>query len=87
MNPDYSTDDGRKMITDCRICEKSNTECRNIDLYVTGSEGLTICHDCEMALVYHVRSLMRVAAEVRLSVYKKKIEGKRKPNPIGPEGE
>ena len=59
------------MQADCIICDKQQTECRNINLYVTGSEGLTICHDCEMILVGYVRSLINVAAKTKLSVYKR----------------
>ena len=62
---------GDKMITDCRICDTKLTGCRNVDLYVTGSEGLTLCHDCEMALVNHVRSLLHLASKVKLETHKR----------------
>ena len=59
------------MKTDCRICGAEQTECRNINLYVTGSEGLTICHDCEMMLVTFVRNLLHFSAKNRIDVYKR----------------
>jgi hypothetical protein len=42
------------MKTICGICRKDD-ECRHIPLYVFGSEGLWLCHNCEMRLVDHVR--------------------------------
>lgn len=48
----------------CRICFEE-TDCKNLDLYVSGSEGLTICHSCEMKIVEFVRALMSVAANGR----------------------
>jgi len=53
------------MITLCRICGSETSWCRYIDLYVMGSEGLVICHDCEMLVVEFVRTLIRVAATGR----------------------
>lgn len=60
------------MITDCKICNAESVECRNLDLYVTGSEGLTLCHDCEMALVNYIRGLMNVATRIRFATYKRR---------------
>ncbi len=40
--------------TYCMVCDEE-TECRHLALYVNGSEGLYICHGCEMELVEHVR--------------------------------
>jgi len=56
-------------IVNCRICGKDD-EGRNIDLYVTGSEGLTVCHDCEMMIVAFVRQLMHIASTSRMVGYK-----------------
>jgi len=42
----------------CMICHDNKKETRYISLFVTGSEGLTICHDCEMKIVEFVRSLI-----------------------------
>ena len=56
---------------ECRVCQ---VYCmvRHKNLYVSGSEGLWICIDCEMNVLNYVRSLM-ISAE-----YKKKKELKRK---------
>ena len=55
-------------MTTCRICGEDK-ETRNIDLYVTGSEGLTVCHDCEMMIVVYVRQLLYVSAIARKAGY------------------
>ena len=40
----------------CMLCP-SKGETRFICLYVFGSEGLTVCHTCEMKLVEFARQL------------------------------
>ena len=51
----------------CRICD--NTEdTRILNLFVSGSEGLEVCHPCEMALVQHVLDIMHMASRARLSM-------------------
>ena len=39
----------------CMMCLKDKEKVRYIDLYIIGSEGLYICHDCEMEIVEFVR--------------------------------
>ena len=43
----------------CMICGNTEKETRHIPLYVRGSEGLSVCHDCEMLIVEIVRDLIR----------------------------
>lgn len=50
----------------CTVCGRHLPDVRYLDLYVVGSEGLEICHDCEMDLVSHIRAMMGVAARVRV---------------------
>jgi len=38
----------------CSVCNKME-EVRHIPLYVFGSEGIFLCHKCEMNLVEYVR--------------------------------
>jgi len=40
----------------CMLCP-SKEETRFISLYVFGSEGLRVCHECEMKLVEFARQL------------------------------
>lgn len=49
----------------CGICTET-TNVRYIDLYVTGSEGLNVCHECEMRLVSYVRDMKSLTAKVKL---------------------
>ena len=59
------------MITDCMLCLEEK-ECRYIDLYIIGSEGLQVCHSCEMKLVEYARSLRSKQSIKRMEEYKKK---------------
>jgi hypothetical protein len=40
----------------CRLCP-SDEPTRNINIFPFGSEGLEVCHTCEMKLVAYVRDL------------------------------
>ena len=42
----------------CMVCSQW-TKVRHLPLYVIGSEGLTVCHTCEMKIVDFVRGMMR----------------------------
>jgi ribosome-binding protein aMBF1 (putative translation factor) len=54
----------------CRVCGGKVNEVRNINLYVIGSEGLNVCHDCEMQLVEAARAMIRTATKCRMIGYK-----------------
>ena len=58
----------------CMICD-SDRDIRHINLYVVGSEGLSICHVCEMALVAHIHQMKAVGGRAKLLVYKRKKIG------------
>lgn len=51
----------------CMMCCMELVPVRYIDLYVIGSEGLRICHFCEMNLVEHVRNVMEVSSRAMRS--------------------
>ncbi len=48
----------------CQICG-AEEEIKFLPLYVSGSEGIDICHDCEMHIVEYLRSLIRLAFKSR----------------------
>jgi hypothetical protein len=52
MSKPQDTQDGM-----CMMCDTIGPV-RHIALYVVGSEGLFVCHDCEMFLVRVVRALI-----------------------------
>jgi DNA repair exonuclease SbcCD ATPase subunit len=54
---------------ECDICG-SCEHVRHINLYVSGSEGLTVCTECEMHIVTYVRSLRQITAKVKLRMVK-----------------
>lgn len=55
----------------CMICLADSEPVRHINLYVIGSEGLDVCHHCEMQLVEHVRGLRSLASHVKITAMRK----------------
>jgi hypothetical protein len=55
----------------CMLCSDNKAETRYIDLYVIGSEGLRVCHKCEMKLVEFCHSLQRENLNINKEDYKK----------------
>ena len=53
----------------CRICGGLE-QLRHVNLYVVGSEGLNLCHECEMKIVEHVRSLVSLEGKARMLGHK-----------------
>jgi hypothetical protein len=56
----------------CMICRNDKEETRHISLYVIGSEGLDICHECEMRIVEFARELMGEELNKKLNEWKRK---------------
>ena len=54
----------------CTICN-AITEVRHLPIYVFGSEGIEICHECEMGLVKYVldKTMEYQRARMRAAVY------------------
>jgi len=57
----------------CMICD-SDKQVRSVDLYVIGSEGLDICHTCEMILIGFIRSLMQVSSVAKKNMIMRRKE-------------
>lgn len=55
----------------CALC-KCETTTRVIDLCVFGSEGLQICHACEMMIIDFCRRLLSENVEIRKQAHKKR---------------
>lgn len=49
----------------CGICTEV-TEVRHISLYIEGSEGLNVCHECDMMLVSYVRHMKHLVATAKM---------------------
>lgn len=58
----------------CTICHHDDTV-RHVNLYVEGSEGLWICHQCEMMLVTHIRDMRLLAGSVKLRIIQAQKKG------------
>jgi ribosome-binding protein aMBF1 (putative translation factor) len=54
----------------CTICGHTVTQTRHFDLYVIGSEGVNLCHDCEMDCNRHLAQRMRDYAEIKRAAYR-----------------
>ena len=50
---------------ECMICS-DNVNVRNVNLFIIGSEGLEICHACEMDLVTHIRAMRNMVNRGKL---------------------
>ena len=50
----------------CGICTDEVELVHFIALYITGSEGLYICNECEMRLVNHVRGMKSLVAKAKM---------------------
>jgi len=50
----------------CGICTEVVEEVRYIALYVTGSEGLSICNECEMRLVSYIREMKSLVSKSKM---------------------
>jgi hypothetical protein len=59
---------GNVVISHCMLCGEEEGV-RHIDLYVIGSEGLWVCHACEMKVVEYVRGLMHQRLEAKIQAY------------------
>jgi hypothetical protein len=58
----------------CRICN-TFTEVRNVNLYITGSEGLWACRKCEKKILRFIRALQRHYTDKRLQEIKERRRG------------
>ena len=58
----------------CLICENDDTV-RHVNLYISGSEGLWICHQCEMVVVTHIRDMRLIAGTVKLRTIQTQKKG------------
>lgn len=52
-------------IVQCYVCRRL-ARGRNLDLYVSGSEGTSLCEDCELEVLDHIRDLARVVTRAGL---------------------
>jgi len=54
----------------CTIREKLE-ETRHLSIYINGSEGIEICHFCEMMVVNFLQRLMDFESRIKMNFYKK----------------
>ena len=62
-----------RLETSCTTCH-TNTECRHFEMYVFGSEGVWLCHDCEMKVYKFIEQL----AHRWLNIKKDEVLAKRR---------
>jgi hypothetical protein len=65
-------------LVQCSICwqDCKADDAKHLALYCNGSEGITVCLDCRMALTETVRGMMRLAGKCRMAGHRaaKEIE-------------
>ena len=49
----------------CNIC-REKAKCRYFDLFVSGSEGIQLCHECEMLVIKFIREQAMAILKARL---------------------
>ena len=55
-------------IGSCDLCHVyHDVVVRHVNLFVMGSEGITICHECEMMLVNCVHNMMSLGARSKMA--------------------
>jgi len=64
------------METVCSICLERK-ETKYFDLYISGSEGTRLCHDCEMLIVRFIRDQTIIALRKRRADF---LKSKREAN-------
>ncbi len=65
------------MFGKCSVCGETG-EVRYIDIFITGSEGTHICHNCEMAIVGFINSLRSTVSRSKLAEMKRRKLNDRK---------
>ena len=60
----------RTLKTACNICHQ-DAECRHLDLYVFGSEGVWLCHECEMLVNAFIEMMARHRMRLVAMSYRK----------------
>jgi len=58
-----------KELGQCSMCYQQDVMVRYINLYITGSEGIELCHPCEMVVVEFIRSFTSRCLHVRRDAY------------------
>lgn len=58
----------------CLICGVFD-EVRHLPIYVRGSEGIELCHDCEMLLVDFINNLRNLSGRVQKDLRLRKGPG------------
>lgn len=63
----------------CSLCREhfEKGELRHFDIYAFGSEGIRVCHGCELGLVSYCQEQSRAALRRRKAEHKRSREAKK----------
>lgn len=59
----------------CSMCLETKEKTTHFDLYISGSEGVRLCHDCEMLIVEYIRESARDAFRKRRAIAREDLTG------------
>ncbi len=72
----------KTMKANCTLCGDEDENCRHLELYVIGSEGIIACQNCCIALSSAALHLKSIAQRARMDGWKKAkivMDAKQKP--------
>ena len=55
----------------CQICQAETEDFQHVNLYVNGSEGIVVCHQCRNCLIEFVKHLQKISARTKKEERKK----------------
>jgi hypothetical protein len=58
----------------CDMCLETKEKTTHFALYISGSEGANLCHDCEMLVVEFIRENARAALKRRRAAHVDRVE-------------
>ena len=62
----------------CTLCGKPTTEdATHLELYVIGSEGITVCINCKLVLTKLAEGIMHIAGASRMAGYQEGLKNAR----------
>lgn len=69
MNDEFAPEDNYAMNKPCTLCGHDK-DCKHLELYVIGSEGVFACLSCRITLTHVAKGILTAASVARRNGYK-----------------